>query len=178
MIGSRRTARLMARGALMFDRALHRWLETSIASIGVSPPFDYVVHRDSLLDRERLIAHFTQVTDYVKSIAADRGLTYLGEDARAISYRISPNDGEIYDPAVAAMVIATTERSVNTEALAQALARRVADDAHINFLPRSEVRGVKRNGQNARRAGGARWSLSGGRVRSGRQLPVGWQAGA
>lgn len=143
---SLRTARLMAHGALTFDRALHRWLETSIASIGVSPPFDYVMHRDSLIDQERLVAHFIQVTEYVKSIA-ERGTTYLGEDARAISYRIAANDGEIYDPAVATMVIATTERSVNTGALARMLARRVADDARINFLPRSEVRGVNRNGK-------------------------------
>jgi glycine/D-amino acid oxidase-like deaminating enzyme len=144
---SLRTARLMAHGALTFDRALHRWLETSIGSIGVSPPFDYIVHRDSLLDQERIVAHFTQVTDYVRSIAAERELTYLGEDARATSYRIIRNNGEIYDPEVATMVISTTERSVNTQALAQALARRVTDDPRINFLPHSEVRGVKRNGK-------------------------------
>ena len=54
--GSLNTARLMAHGALAFDRAAARWLETSIGSIGVSPPFDYVVHRDSLLDLEQLVA--------------------------------------------------------------------------------------------------------------------------
>ncbi|HZO45237.1 MAG TPA: FAD-dependent oxidoreductase [Xanthobacteraceae bacterium] len=140
------TSRLMAHGALTFDRALARWLETNIASIGVSPPFDYIVHRDSLLDPEQLVAHFTQVTDYVSSIAAERGLTYLGEDARATSFRISPNNGEVYDPAVATMVLSTSERTVNTGVLARTLARRVADDPRINFLPHSEVRGVKRNG--------------------------------
>jgi glycine/D-amino acid oxidase-like deaminating enzyme len=144
---SRRTARLMARGALTFDRALHRWLETGIAAIGVSPPFDYVVHRDSMLDQERLVAHFTRVTDYVASIAAERGQTYLGEDVQTISCRVVPNDGETYDPAVVTTVISTSERSVNTGVLARALARRVADDPHINFLPHSDVRGVKRNGK-------------------------------
>ena len=143
---SLRTARLMTDGALTFDRALRRWLETSINATGVSPPFDYAVHRDSLLSREQILAHFTQVTDYVKATAAERGSTYLGEDARAVSFRMAPNGGDTYDPAVATMVLSTTERAVNTQVLARALAKRIADDRRINFLPRTEVRGIRRNG--------------------------------
>jgi glycine/D-amino acid oxidase-like deaminating enzyme len=142
---SLRTARLMADGALAFDRAIERWLDASIASIGVTRPFDYILHRDSLLDREQILAHFTKVVDYVKRSAAARGLTYLGEDGRAASFRIAANNGETYDPAVAKLVLPTTERSIRTQVLARALARRVADDTGITFLPRSEVLGVKRN---------------------------------
>lgn len=143
---SLRTARLMAEGALVFDRAIERWLETSIASIGASSPFDYVLHRDSMVDREQVLGHFTKVVDYVRESAAARGLTYLGEDGRAVSFHVAANTGGTYDPAVASMVLSTTERSVNTQELAQALARRIAADANISFLPNSEVSGVKRNG--------------------------------
>jgi hypothetical protein len=143
---SLRTARLMADGALAFDGAIERWLEASIASIGLSPPFDYVVHRDSLLDREQVLAHFTEVTEYVKTVAPARGQTYLGEDGRTVSFRVAEAESDTYDPAVAKMVLSTTERSIRTQVLARALARRVADEPRIDFLPHSEVRGVERDG--------------------------------
>jgi glycine/D-amino acid oxidase-like deaminating enzyme len=141
-----RTARVMAEGALVFDRAIERWLETSIAPIGVSPPFDYVLHRDSMVDRERVLAHFAKVAGYVREIAAARGWTYLGEDARAVSFHPAPDGSGTYDPEVASMVLSTTERAVNTQELARALARRIAADAKISFRPNSEVSGVRRNG--------------------------------
>jgi glycine/D-amino acid oxidase-like deaminating enzyme len=143
---SLRTAQLMAEGALLFDRAIERWLETSIASIGLSPGFDYVLHRDSLLEPDRVLAHFAKVADHVRAVAAARGLSYLGEDGRAVSFRLAETDGQTYDPAVAKVVVSTTERSVSTQGLARALIRRIADEPRIDFLPHSEVRGVERNG--------------------------------
>jgi hypothetical protein len=142
---SLRTARLMAEGALLFDRTMERWLGTGIASIGLSPPFDYILHRDSMADREQVLGHFTKVVDYVREIAAARGLTYLGEDGRAVSFHVAANGGGTYDPAVAKSVLSTTERSIGTQVLAHALGQRVADETRIAFLPRSEVLGVKRN---------------------------------
>jgi hypothetical protein len=44
------------------------------------------------------------------------------------------------------MVLSTTERSINTQELARAVARRVAADAKVCFLPNSEVTRVRRNG--------------------------------
>jgi hypothetical protein len=70
----------------------------------------------------------------------------LGEDARTVPFRIAEAGSDTYDPAVASMVLSTTERSISTQVLARALAQRVADDTRITFLPHSEVRGVARNG--------------------------------
>src|ERR1700712_2924410 len=46
---SLRTARLMVRGALSFAPLLRGWLGAAFDEVPVSEPFNYLVHRDSLL---------------------------------------------------------------------------------------------------------------------------------
>ncbi len=51
------TARTMVRGGLSFAPSLRRWLGNVIDSVPVSRPFNYVVHRASLLRPHQVEAH-------------------------------------------------------------------------------------------------------------------------
>src|SRR4029453_6941065 len=55
---SRRTARLMALGALSFRVCLSRWLDVAAHPFDVSTPFVYAVHKDTMIDVEHLQHHY------------------------------------------------------------------------------------------------------------------------
>src|SRR5215218_8071504 len=52
------TARLMISGAVTFAPLMRRWIGTDIDRVAVSTPFEYVVHRDSMLTVEEIDHHF------------------------------------------------------------------------------------------------------------------------
>src|SRR5215217_4592540 len=78
------TAKLMARGALIFGAALLRWLECDWSGLGLSTPHHYAVHRDSMLAPDAVLAHFARVRDVVRGLGADG--SYLGQDARTVDF--------------------------------------------------------------------------------------------
>jgi hypothetical protein len=80
--GDFETAKLMARGGLAFGRAVQQWVECDMACVGGSQPFDYVVHRDSLVPADQIKFHFAKVIELVHELAAGTGARYLGEDLR------------------------------------------------------------------------------------------------
>jgi len=139
------TAQLMAQGAMMFGRALHRWLERDISAIGVSSPFDYVVHRGSLTPTDQVLAHFARVTTFVRDLATATGQTYLGEDVRTVAVRsLLAEFDDTYDPDVVAAVVETNERAINVRLLAELLRKRIADDNRVAFMARRRVTTVVR----------------------------------
>src|ERR1700674_2863979 len=55
--GDFETAKLMARGGFAFARPVQKWVECDIACVAGTPPFDYVVHRDSLVPADQIELH-------------------------------------------------------------------------------------------------------------------------
>ena len=134
------TAKLMARGALAFGRAVYRWTACDIATIGVSTPFDYVVHRTTMVSTESIAGHFAKVDKFARELMAATGHAYLGINQREPFFRLSPEKlGSLYDPDVAAAVFETSERSLNAKQLANILRKRIADEPRVTFTPRSQV---------------------------------------
>ena len=139
------TAKLMARGALAFGRAVYRWTACDIATIGVSTPFDYVVHRTTMVSTESIAGHFAKVDKFARELMAATGHAYLGINQREPFFRLSPEKlGSLYDPDVAAAVFETSERSLNAKQLANILRKRIADEPRVTFTPRSQVTEITR----------------------------------
>lgn len=137
------TTRLLAAGALAFDRALRRWLECDLETLWLSTPHYYAVHRDSLLTPERVLAHFARVQAHLRDVARGERLTYLGRDVASLTFNPEPVEAA-YDPAAIAAAIRTDERAVDVTKIALRLRARVAADPCIAFHPATEVIGVSR----------------------------------
>ena len=80
---SLRTPRTMARGAVVFQRLMRRWLGHGIDAIPVSAPFYYVVHRDSLLSGAEIDAHLRAAQAIVIEESGDGPVDYFGSDYQA-----------------------------------------------------------------------------------------------
>lgn len=141
------TARLLAQGALKFDAALRRWLECDIAGAGISTPHVYAVHRDSMLGPDAVLAYFARVRDLVRALADAAPSSYLGQNARTISFE--PQElGATFDPETIAAVIRTDERSIDVRRVAVLLRERVAREPRITFHPGTRITGAARTGDS------------------------------
>jgi FAD dependent oxidoreductase len=137
------TAKIMARGGMAFGGIVQRWLEGDIASIGLSPPYDYAVHRGSLVPADRIERHFANVVALMRELAEGEGSLYLGEDVRKVWCR-TVRSSDIYDEEITAAVFSTPERSIDVGRMAESLRQRIAADPRINFLPLMQVTEVVR----------------------------------
>ncbi len=138
------TTRLLARGALTFDRAVRRWLECEIDDVGLSTPHYYAVHRDSMLQPKAVLAHFARVTALVREIGQAESRTYLGQPAASVGFDLE-EQGDIYDPADITAVIRTDERAVDVKRMAALLRARVCTERRISFHPCTEVVEARRS---------------------------------
>ena len=75
---SLRTARTLIEGALAFSPLLRRWLGPGTDRLPVSPPFDYVVHRDSLLDPGAVERHLHAAHEVVLAASDGGRADYFG----------------------------------------------------------------------------------------------------
>ena len=81
------TARVMVRGALEFGSAVRRWIERDLGDVCTPAPFDYVVHRDSMVSPETVAAHFATVDACLRETASATCLSYLDDEGRTPCYR-------------------------------------------------------------------------------------------
>ena len=137
-----RTAKVLTWGAVHFDRALRRWgVETVDA--GLSEPFTYAVHRESMLTVEQIEAHFDAVGTRYRAIRDGIGRRYLDTGNDAVVERLSRRELEhAYDPAHVQAAYRTIERSVDPERLAGRLREAVAAEARITYLGAHDVAAV------------------------------------
>ncbi len=166
------TAKIMARGGMAFGGIVQRWLECDIASIGLSPPYDYAVHRGTLVPADRIERHFANVVALMRDLAEGEGSLYLGEDVRTVSCRaVRPSD--IYDEGITAAVFSTPERSIDVGRMAKSLRQRIAARPPHQFPPVDEGHGSR---ELERRLGGTLRAWRHAVMRalcSGRELPLG-----
>jgi glycine/D-amino acid oxidase-like deaminating enzyme len=136
-----RTARAMVNGAAVFAPLLRRWLGESLDPFLVSSPFNYVVHRDSMLTVDEFSQHLIVTT----GIARATGNTdYFGLDVCTEPTRLSQADLETaYDPGVALAVFRTAEIAIDPEALAAAVRHRLGAEQRIRLVLDTEVTGVE-----------------------------------
>jgi hypothetical protein len=140
-----RTAALMIRGALAFSACLSRWIDGDAATLGLSTPFVYAVHEDSMLSADDMRAHFARCYAMFEELRAASGLSYLGTDAPAAFYDLTPRDAEaILDPRSFSAAIMTSELSVDPRRIADRLGAAVLSEPRLSFVGAATVVEVKR----------------------------------
>jgi hypothetical protein len=140
---SLRTSAQMIEGALAFETYLRRWIPFSAAEIA-STPFHYAVHRGTLLDADRLAAHYERCAALYRERARATGRDYLGLGVGSGFAQLKPKEFESWlDPAHFDAVFRTTEYAVDPRAIARALREALAAEPRIALHTDHRVVGVR-----------------------------------
>lgn len=127
------TARLMADGAMAFEPLVKRWLDIGLDSLCVSTPFDYVVHRNSLVGADEFEAHATRVSDHLREKTGQG--SYFGREAGRGPERINGSEAaRLYQPENVVAVYRTEEVAIDPVVLAGLIRTRITDDPAITCL--------------------------------------------
>jgi hypothetical protein len=140
-----RSAARMVDGAATFAPLLERWLGMPMAQFGHSSPFNYVVHRDSMLTPGQFETHARRTHDLVGERVADGD--YFGVDVGRPPERLSPAEVEAsYRSTAVQAVYRTAEIGIDPRVLAKAVRERIAAEARICLRLETEVHGVRVEG--------------------------------
>ena len=141
---TKRTAKMMVRGALSFRRLLGRWIDLDADPIRVSTAFDYAVHRNSMLEVERIIAHFEWLRSYIQATSKREGADYLGLSFDSVFEPLSQAEmAQRFDGKIIVAAFKTIERSVDPGEIAERLRVALADSTAIDFHPNHCVTGAR-----------------------------------
>jgi glycine/D-amino acid oxidase-like deaminating enzyme len=143
-----RTHETMLRGALHFVPYLSRWIGSPVALTHV--PFDYAVHRSSLLSGERIEAHFARVESCYREMSDGLGLRYPGSDGRPFFVAMSAAECNAqFDADLVTKAYRTAERAANPRQLAVQLRAAIAAEKRIRFVGDTEVLGIMQDDRGA-----------------------------
>ena len=138
------TARTMIRGALAFMPFLTRHLGVSPARLERSPPYVYLVHRDSQRTGDEVAGYLEAVHTLVREAAQGSEDGYFGLDLRAPVRRWPARERDAeFDPAFIVDAFDTPEIAVEPAGLAQHLRERIAATPAIALHVRRTVRSVE-----------------------------------
>jgi glycine/D-amino acid oxidase-like deaminating enzyme len=137
------TARLMARGAIAFERALQRWIGSTAGLIGRSS-FAYAVHKNSLVDPDAFEAHCQKVSDFLREATDGKGTDYFGGDVLQTPDRMLRTElNAEYARDMVTGAMRTPEIAIDPEALARLVRARLDAEPSISVLTGRTVTGVK-----------------------------------
>jgi glycine/D-amino acid oxidase-like deaminating enzyme len=141
---SRTTAFLQLEGALRFRSILSCWIGQGDDWLVPSAPFHYLVARDSLVSADQLAKHYAAIDQQCRvRFEQDAKLDYLGVRPQSLVRPLEDSEiADYFDSARFAAGFATAERAVDTEVLAEALRRALAQSANITFLPSHTARTI------------------------------------
>jgi hypothetical protein len=140
-----RSAAMMVEGAACFGRLLEQWLEVPMSRFGHSRPFNYVVHRDSLITSAEFDRHVKRTHELV--VQRVRPEDYFGEDLSQAPARVPDSEvADDYHPSAVQAVYRTNEIGIDPRALAQEVRLRIAVDSSIHPILETEVRRVRIDG--------------------------------
>ncbi|MBA3742431.1 FAD-dependent oxidoreductase [Sporichthya sp.] len=152
------TARLMIRGAAVFEPTLRRWLGTDLDRVPVSAPFHYVVHRDSLLAADEVGDHLAAC----HALAAGEfpaAAGYFGSDPHRAPQRLTDAERDaVFGTRTVAAAFRTAEIALDPEALSVLLRARLLAEPRITVHLGTEVRAVEPDGDRLR----VRFDVGGG----------------
>ena len=138
------TAFLQLEGALRFRSILGRWIGQGDEWLVPSAPFSYLVARDSLVAPDELAEHYAAIERRCRErFEQDAELDYLGLRPQSLVRPLEDDEIAAYfDPARFSAGFATAERALDTEVLAVALRRALAQSANVTFLPSHTARTI------------------------------------
>jgi hypothetical protein len=124
-----RTAERMIRGAGRFMDVLGRWIPHAALRALSARPFDYVVHRDTMVTVPAIEAHFSRVLQTLDEVLPRPPVVSPLDASRPVWRRLTEDElATRYDPAVVEAAYETCEIAVDTWAVANHL--RAALRAH------------------------------------------------
>jgi glycine/D-amino acid oxidase-like deaminating enzyme len=145
---SRRTARMMLRGALSFAPLMRRWLGGDFDRIPLSSPFYYAVNAKSLLTVAAIQSHFDDCVNIASELGSPVGDEYFHRDYREPVRRLSAADVETtFDSRNVKAVFQTNEIAVDPEALARVIRQAIASVPEISLRLETTVQGVAMTGK-------------------------------
>ena len=152
-----RTAQVLAEGALAFTACLARWIAIDPATLRLSTPFVYAVHKSTMVSLDKLERHYADCRSLFEGLRAATGLRYLGRD-EPFGFRRLPEDeaAAVLDPAELLAAFITSERAIDPRAVADELRVAFLAEPRIAFKAGCRVSGV-------RRAAGSRFFVTFGR---------------
>jgi glycine/D-amino acid oxidase-like deaminating enzyme len=128
------TARLMARGALVFERALQRWIGSTAALVGRSS-FAYAVHKDGFVDADAFEAHCNKVSHFLREATQGKGTDYFGSDVLQPPDRMSRTEINAgYERALIIGGMRTPEIAIDPETLTRLVRARLEAEPSISIL--------------------------------------------
>src|SRR5262245_7255599 len=138
------TARTMMNGALAFAPFFARHLEIAAASLNVSQPAAYVVHRDSQRSTEQVAQYLATVHSMIVEAANGRSQAYFGRDLSQKPRLWSEAEREAeFDCDIALAAFESPEVAINPVAMAQALRERIHSDPRIEVRLANQVISVE-----------------------------------
>ena len=137
-----RTAQLMLEGATTFAPLLDRWIGFDDRQV-LSTPFYYAVHRGSMVEVDRLRAHYAGCKRVLDEMHAARGATYLGMERTLHVEQMTQSameqliSGDYFEA-----MFRTNERAVDPRTLATLLRAAIRGNPRIRFTARARVSDV------------------------------------
>jgi glycine/D-amino acid oxidase-like deaminating enzyme len=135
-----RTAARMIHGAARFMDVLARWVPQAVLRELPARPFDYVVHRDTMVPVPAIEAHFSRVRETLAEILPREAAVLPLDPSRQVWRRLDA--GELsarYDPAVIDAAYETCEIAVDPWAIATALREAVRTHPGIELITHARV---------------------------------------
>jgi len=131
---SYRTVKIVLKGSTRFSGLLNRWLPFSADTVPFSEPFQYAVHRETMVPAEALATHFSRVSALYRAESEDPEARYLG---LAETFVCEPLHGrelaKHFDTDVVVAAYRTNERSIDPRALAALLRAAVLAEPRIRL---------------------------------------------
>ena len=121
-------------------------MDVTAEDLGLSTPFVYAVHRETMLDVDSLQSHYAACCSIFNDMreAADR--RYLALDEPACYRELTRHDiGRELDPEHFAAAFITSERAVDPRLVAEHLRRAMQAEPRITFVGGARVTGVERS---------------------------------
>ena len=138
-----RTADRMIRGAVRFMGILERWVPESVLRMLPSAPFDYVVHRETMVGVPAIEAHFERVAHAERAERLRRGQranVAWRDGERPAWRRLSAVElAERYDPGDIVAAYETCEIAVDTWLVAEHIRAAVRAHPRIELLDETRV---------------------------------------
>ncbi len=137
---SGRTARTMIRGALLFRPLLQRWIDRGVLDSAVSGPFDYALHRDSMVPAAALERYFDRVAEIYEQESRKAAGCYIAEVDSRLWRRLGRSERKsTYDEELIVEAYRTQERAIDPQRIALSLRDAIKRSARLNVLAGRKV---------------------------------------
>ena len=140
------TAKQMILGSLHFISNLKRWIDIKPEDL-ISTPFNYCVHRGSLMSPDELASHYHECIKIFNTYKAEYKKSYLDLfDSIEANLLTKKEADKIVNSEFIEAVFSTSEYAVEPRAIAKQLTEALYANPSINLILNTKVTSVERSG--------------------------------